>query len=253
MIKNLILIFIIFAYVPLGVLSIWSTPCATYQNPPFGCIIDPNRGTCYTVEATSATVYCQNCDTNKNFKPTPKYLGDCECSDGWGLDPDSKTCSKCFSFNLLNCKSCSKVISQSTTWQCDSCSDGYIFENKVCVTCSKVNGVNCKTCSRSFPSGNVVCDSCKTGYFLKVGMCNKCSDGCEDCSSTTDCSKCTFLTYYKKVPSLLCSKCEGADEGLGWEYSNNFLDKKRICSARSTINGDITPSNLAENNDQNNL
>ncbi|CAH1252500.1 CD163 [Branchiostoma lanceolatum] len=90
-----------------------------------------------------------------------------ECSDGYFVSEDGKSCGKC-SFNCLRC--------QATPDQCIACSEGRFLN----------------------PDTNRCVDYCLQGYYgdQATGTCKKCSSQCADCrDSPTTCIQCPAPKY----------------------------------------------------------
>jgi len=82
-------------------------------------------------------------------------IGECECLDGFFMDPVFKICKTC---------------------------------GGTCATCESAD--KCKTCPDEFSLGDTKCLQCSAGEFIDGDSCLKCGDNCLKCGSLAQCEIC---------------------------------------------------------------
>ncbi|KAL7717125.1 protein serine/threonine kinase [Entamoeba marina] len=203
-----------------------STECLTCESNISTLV----KGSCYDCNyrwdncLTCSDSECTQCDKGY-FVSGECYTGCDECS---GVE-DCNSCSVGYYLSLyqwcdpcseFNCFSCSLVGEQV---YCDSCLDGYLYDNNGnCSNCQDVLE-NCTLCSGTIT--NAICLECLTGSYLgsdyKCHSCNGCGDegcvndelgyypstSCNDCSKIPGCESCSNILSINSVTEKNCLVC----------------------------------------------
>ncbi len=106
----------------------------------------------------------------------------CACEMGQFYDSVASKCSTCDS-------SCAICFGSSSS-ECASCAEGYVYDGTACVPCDK----SCKNCNGPLEGQ---CTSCAKGYLLYGSYCLSCHPTCETCFGikSNQCLSCAADLY----------------------------------------------------------
>ena len=198
---------------------------------------------------TSCPEFCASCSPDEKCQ---------QCLSGYTLTLSftcaqncQVPCASCSTTDITKCNSClAGYILDSTTSSClpvtsrlceqgvcDICAFGYVLSGGTCLQCNTT--ANCARCS---PSNTSVCTSCMMGSYLSSSGCVACLEGCETCSSGTNCLTCKagytaesspVLTTVNCIPcgepcaqcsgnSYTCTSCITGFQLVGWKCVSIF-------------------------------
>eukprot|EP00701_Giardia_intestinalis_P004359 XP_001708183.1 VSP with INR [Giardia lamblia ATCC 50803] len=147
-----------------------------------GCTTGQGSGACKTCGLTiDGASYCSECATTTEY-------------------PQNGVCAPKASRATPTCND-----SPIQNGVCGTCADNYFKMNGGCYETVKYPG---KTVCISAPNGGT-CQKAADGYKLDSGTLTVCSEGCKECTSSTDCTTC--LDGYVKSASA-CTKCDSSCE-----------------------------------------
>ena len=206
-----------------------------------GCLTCPTGFEFQNGVCNPCPVNCGGCPNGVCQKEvTPLVCPTGSYSDGTACQLCNPRCTKCDSAeNCLECNSpfvlitgycCSPSCSQCDWNQCQSCNNGYLFDNFNCVPCPDT----CRSCTAGVCDGpatcidgcdlcytSTTCHICKDGYYLSDGICLACNPRCNKCGSLNLCYECKapyspFLGYCCPAGCTGCDwdKCSECSEGL---------------------------------------
>ncbi len=158
--------------------------------------------------------YCIQCELDNCASGTYVENKSCSCKTCDYLFPncvecDNTKCTKCKDNNYYikdgvctNCPSdkiCDGVNAYDESY-CDNPPDGYYCDGGNIKKCVDKYSLYCSTCNAT------QCLSCQSGYYLSGKQCLACISGCDTCSNSTTCQKCSSWAVLNST-SNKCVSC----------------------------------------------
>ena len=169
------------------------------------CTPDDHDSYCAcTPESCNAAWECRK--VSGRYSCEPCSAGEkCGCPDG-KMSNGSGKCVTCnFDSDCADDEYCSNSGTEASSCSIVTCSTGEYVGNHQCNSCSSAitgctdctSASNCTSCEAKYqdPSGNgggCVMTTCSSGQYLNEddGNCYPCSNGCRQCTSSTNCQAC---------------------------------------------------------------
>ena len=215
------------------------TPVCTPDNHDSYCACTPEScNAAWECRKVSGRYSCEPCGAGEK----------CGCPDG-KMSNGSGKCVTCnFDSDCADDEYCSNSGTEASSCSIVTCSTGEYVGNHQCNSCSSAipgctdctSSSNCTSCEAKYqdPSGNgggCVMTTCSSGQYLNEddGNCYPCSNGCRQCTSSTNCQVCEDA--YELVSGAYCEL-----RGCAADQYLNMADGQcyscpAACSSCSTV------------------
>ena len=215
------------------------TPVCTPDNHDSYCACTPEScNAAWECRKVSGRYSCEPCSAGEK----------CGCPDG-KMSNGSGKCVTCnFDSDCADDEYCSNSGTEASSCSIVTCSTGEYVGNHQCNSCSSAipgctdctSASNCTSCEAKYqdPSGNgggCVMTTCSSGQYLNEddGNCYPCSNGCKQCTSSTNCQACEDA--YELVSGAYCEL-----RGCAADQYLNMADGQcyscpAACSSCSTV------------------
>ena len=215
------------------------TPVCTPDNHDSYCACTPEScNAAWECRKVSGRYSCEPCSAGEK----------CGCPDG-KMSNGSGKCVTCnFDSDCADDEYCSNSGTEASSCSIVTCSTGEYVGNHQCNSCSSAipgctdctSSSNCTSCEAKYqdPSGNggeCVMTTCSSGQYLNEddGNCYPCSNGCRQCTSSTNCQACEDA--YELVSGAYCElKGCAADQYLNMADGQCY-SCPAACSSCSTV------------------
>ena len=215
------------------------TPVCTADNHDSYCACnDESCGAALSCKKVGSRYSCEPCGAGEK----------CGCPDG-KMSNGSGKCVTCnFDTDCADNEVCSNPKTEASSCSIVTCSTGEYVGNHQCNSCSSAipgctdctSSSNCTSCEAKYqdPSGNggeCVMTTCSSGQYLNEddGNCYPCSNGCRQCTSSTNCQVCEDA--YELVSGAYCElKGCAADQYLNMADGQCY-SCPAACSSCSTV------------------